>query len=91
MTIPRGLRSCNDLYSVRPMFATGKRAERGVPVPAATVLSAVRRDERGVVVVEYVLVLLLVGSAAGAALVLLGIALTRFFAAQEAWLGLPFP
>jgi hypothetical protein len=77
------------------MFATGKWAERGVRVPAAAVPSAPRhslhRDERGVVVVEYVLVLLLVCAGACGALVLLGIALAKFFAAQEAWLSLPFP
>src|SRR5688572_31472273 len=88
-TYPRRLRRCNDLYSVRPMFATGKRAERGVRVPGAPVQAALQpslhRDERGVVVVEYVLVLLLVCAGAGGALVLLGIALARFFAAQEAW------
>jgi hypothetical protein len=77
------------------MFATGKRAERGVralvePVPCP-VQPALHRDERGVVVVEYVLVLLLVCAGAGGALVLLGIALAKFFAAQEAWLSLPFP
>lgn len=90
MTNPRGLRHCNDLYSVPPMFATGKRAERGGSLPAASAPS-LRSDERGVVVVEYVMVLLLVCVAAGGALVLLGIALARFFGAQEAWLGLPFP
>jgi hypothetical protein len=76
------------------MFATGKRAERGVHALVEPEQSAVRPslhgDERGVVVVEYVLVLLLVCAGAGGALVLLGIALAKFFAAQEAWLSLPF-
>ena len=84
MTNLRGLRRCNDLYSVRAMFPPGKRAERGgSALPAASAPRALRRDERGVVVVEYVMVLLLVCVAAGGALVLLGIALARFFAAQD--------
>lgn len=97
MTNPRRLRGCDDLYSVPPMFATGKRAQyRGSSPAASSPCSwcspcSLRADERGVVVVEYVLVLLLVCAAAGGALVLLGLALARFFAAQEAWLGLPFP
>jgi hypothetical protein len=73
------------------MFATGKRAERGGWAPAAAMTSSLQQDERGVVVVEYVLVLLVVCGAAGSALVLLGLALAKFFAAQEAWLALPFP
>ena len=60
-------------------------------MPAASAPRALRRDERGVVVVEYVMVLMLVCVAEGGALVLLGIALARFFAAQDAWLSLPFP
>lgn len=73
------------------MFATGKRAERGEHLPAASTPTSLRSAERGVVVVEYVMVLLLVCVGAGGALVLLGIALAKFFGAQEAWLGLPFP
>ena len=73
------------------MFPTGKRAERGVVAPAPLVQSALQQDERGVVVVEYVMVLLVVCGAAGSALVLLGLGLAKFYAAQEAWLSLPFP
>lgn len=73
------------------MFATGKRAERGGLGPASLVQSSLQQDERGVVVVEYVMVLLVVCMAAGSALVLLGLGLAKFYGAQEAWLNLPFP
>ena len=73
------------------MFATGKLAERGAIAPTWALRSSRRRAQRGVVVVEYVMVLSLVCGIAGSAIVLLGLALARFFAAQEAWLSLPIP
>jgi Flp pilus assembly pilin Flp len=48
-------------------------------------------DERGAVMVEYVVVLVLVVTGASAVLVLLGVAMARFYAAQQAWLLLPLP
>jgi hypothetical protein len=40
---------------------------------------------------EYVVILLVVAGGCCAALVVLGIALARYYAAQQAWLLIPFP
>ena len=72
------------------MPTIGISAESGGVLPArlSACLSA---DTRGVVIIEYVVVLLLVSGLACSAILLLGVAMARFFASQEAWIGIPFP
>jgi len=48
-------------------------------------------DARGALMLEYVVILLLVAGGAGAAIVMIGIAMAKYFAAQQAWLLIPFP
>ena len=48
-------------------------------------------DSRGVVIVEYVVVLLLVSMLACGAILLLGMAMSKFYFSQEAWIGIPLP
>lgn len=48
-------------------------------------------DVRGVVIVEYVVVLLLVSMFACGALLLLGMAMSKFYFSQQAWIGIPLP
>jgi hypothetical protein len=48
-------------------------------------------DVRGVVIVEYVVVLLLVSMFACGAILLLGMAMSKFFFSQQAWIGIPLP
>jgi hypothetical protein len=84
------LRALPDLGSVRPMNAPGMLAEKAAfESPSAPPRLA--NDVRGAVMVEYVVVLLLVSTVACAAIVVLGMAMARFYMAQEAWLGIPFP
>jgi len=72
------------------MNALGVLAERAaIERPAAS--PALAQDVRGAVMLEYVVVLLLVSGVACAAIVLLGMAMARFYLAQEAWLSIPFP
>lgn len=49
------------------------------------------RDTRGATAVEYVVVLVLVSTGAALAIAIMGALLARYFAAQQAWLLLPFP
>jgi len=44
-----------------------------------------------VVIVEYVVVLLLVSMFACGAILLLGMAMSKFFFSQQAWIGIPLP
>ena len=48
-------------------------------------------DARGALMLEYVVILLLVAGGACAAIVMIGIAMAQYFAAQQAWLLIPFP
>jgi Flp pilus assembly pilin Flp len=48
-------------------------------------------DARGAVMAEYVVLLVLVAGGASATIVVLGIAMAKYFAAQQAWLLIPFP
>jgi hypothetical protein len=48
-------------------------------------------DVRGVVIVEYVVVLLLVSMLACSAILVLGMAMSKFFFSQQAWIGIPLP
>jgi len=48
-------------------------------------------DSRGVVIVEYVVVLLLVSMFACGAIMVLGMAMSKFYFSQEAWIGIPLP
>jgi hypothetical protein len=48
-------------------------------------------DARGVVIVEYVVVLLVVSMLACGAILVLGMAMSKFFFSQEAWIGIPLP
>jgi Flp pilus assembly pilin Flp len=48
-------------------------------------------DARGALMLEYVVILLLVAGGASAAIVMIGIAMAQYFAAQQAWLLIPFP
>ncbi|MEO8183212.1 MAG: hypothetical protein ABI895_30640 [Deltaproteobacteria bacterium] len=70
------------------MAATGTRAEAPVHGPSRAPLAS---DARGVVIIEYVVVLLLVSGLACGAIVLLGMAMTKFYWSQEAWIGIPLP
>jgi hypothetical protein len=73
------------------MTAAGARAEAPVHEPSGTSWCALRSDARGVVIVEYVVVLLLVSALACSAIVLLGMAISKFYMSQEAWIGIPLP
>jgi hypothetical protein len=86
-----GLRALADLGSLRPVSLPGARAGR--PACALTALPklALRSDVRGVVIVEYVVVLLLVSALACSAIVVLAMAMVKFYASQEAWIGIPLP
>ena len=48
-------------------------------------------DARGALMLEYVVILLVVAGGACAAIVMIGIAMAKYFAAQQAWLLIPFP
>lgn len=54
-------------------------------------LRRVSRDARGVVIVEYVVVLLVVSMLACGAILVLGMAMSKFYFSQEAWIGIPLP
>lgn len=58
---------------------------------AALSSRALSSDVRGVVIVEYVVVLLLVSMLACGAILLLGMAISKFYFSQEAWIGIPLP
>jgi len=49
------------------------------------------RDTRGATAVEYVVILVLVSTGAALVIASMGALLARYFAAQQAWLLLPFP
>jgi Flp pilus assembly pilin Flp len=84
------LRALPDLGSVRRMNAPGILAEKAAfESPSAPPQLA--KDVRGAIMVEYVVVLLLVSGVSCAAIVVLGMAMARFYMAQEAWLAIPFP
>ena len=80
-----------DLASLRPMSLTGAGA--GKPSSARTGYPslALWSDVRGVVIVEYVVVLLLVSALACSAIVVLAMAMVKFYGSQEAWIGIPLP
>jgi hypothetical protein len=59
--------------------------------PAAVSPADLSSDARGVVIVEYVVVLLLVSMFACGAILLLGMAISKFYFSQEAWIGIPLP
>jgi hypothetical protein len=84
------LRALPDLGSVRRMKALGMLAEKTV-LDRASAPTGLAQNVRGAVMLEYVVVLLLVSGLACSAIVVLGMAMTRFFMAQEAWLAIPFP
>jgi len=83
-------RALPDLGSVRPMKALGTLAEKTV-FTSASAPPGLAKDDRGAVMLEYVVVLLLVSGLACTAIVILGMAMARFYMAQEAWLAIPFP
>ena len=97
---PRRLRLVADLSSVRVMFAGARADIRGAGdprnwqgsdsggIPARRPLCS---DLRGVVIVEYVVVLLLVSMFACGARLVLGMAMSKFFFSQQAWIGIPLP
>ena len=89
------MRRVSDLGSVRGMFAGARAETRGPWDPRSWGGSPLRRglarDVRGVVIVEYVVVLLLVSGLACGAIVLLGMAMRKFYFSQEAWIGIPLP
>lgn len=53
--------------------------------------SSLHRDTRGATAVEYVVILVLVSTGAALVIASMGALLARYFAAQQAWLLLPFP
>jgi hypothetical protein len=87
----RPLHLLSDLCSVRCMSAAGTRAEAPVHEPFRASWRALSSDVRGVVIIEYVVVLLLVSGLACSAIVLLGMAMSKFYMSQEAWIGIPLP
>jgi len=87
----RPLHLLADLCSVRSMSAAGIRAEAPLHGTSRVSWGALASDLRGVVIVEYVVVLLLVSALACSAIVLLGMAMTKFYWSQEAWIGIPLP
>jgi len=62
------------------------RNDRGTPL-----CRRLSTDTRGVVIVEYVVVLLLVSMFACGAILLLGMAISKFYFSQQAWIGIPLP
>jgi Flp pilus assembly pilin Flp len=48
-------------------------------------------DTRGATAVEYVVILVLVSTGAALVIAIMGALVARYFAAQQAWLLLPFP
>ena len=84
------LRASPDLGSVRRMNALGVLAEKAT-LESPSVPRGLAKDVRGAIMLEYVVVLLLVSGVACAAIVLLGMAMARFYMSQEAWLAIPFP
>ena len=84
------LRALPGLGSVRRMKALGMQAEK-TDFVSASAPPGLAQHVRGAVTLEYVVVLLLVSGLACAAILVLGIALARFYMAQEAWLSIPFP
>jgi hypothetical protein len=87
----RPLHLLSDLCSVPAMSPAGARAEAPLHWASLAPWRALARDVRGVVIVEYVVVLLLVSGLACSAIVLLGMAISKFYMSQEAWIGLPLP
>ena len=91
------LRALPDLGSVRRMKALGMLARKTViesasaPPGLAKAPPGLAKNVRGAVMLEYVTVLLLVSGLACTAIVILGMAMARFYMAQEAWLGMPIP
>ncbi|HEU4581465.1 MAG TPA: hypothetical protein VFS67_24575 [Polyangiaceae bacterium] len=94
------MRLVADLSSVQLMLA-GARADiraalaprnhRGVDGGGTPLRRRASSDVRGVVVVEYVVVLLLVSMFACGAILVLGMAMSKFFFSQQAWIGIPLP
>ena len=84
------LRTPPDLGSVRRMNALGILAEKAT-FESPSVPRGLAQDVRGAIMLEYVVVLLMVSGVACAAIVLLGMAMARFYMSQEAWLAIPFP
>jgi len=84
------LRALPDLGSVRRMKALGMLARKTV-IESASAPPGLAKNVRGAVILEYVTVLLLVSGLACTAIVILGMAMARFYMAQEAWLGMPIP
>ena len=87
----RRLHLVADLCSVAAMSPAGARAEAPLPRAPRAPGRALARDLRGVVIVEYVVVLLVVSGLACGAIVLLGMAMSKFYMSQEAWIGIPLP
>ncbi len=52
---------------------------------------SLRHDDSGATAVEYTVILVLVSTGASLVIAALGALVARFFAAQQAWLLLPFP
>ena len=84
------LRALADLGSVRRMNGPGMLAEKAT-LESPSAAPGLARNVRGAVMLEYVVVLLLVSGLACTAIVILGMAMARFYMAQEAWLSIPFP
>jgi hypothetical protein len=79
-----------DLCSVRrSMMRAGRDVNIGEGAPSEC--TSLVQGTRGAVMLEYVVVLLLVAGSACATIVLMGIAMARFFDAQEAWISIPIP
>jgi hypothetical protein len=86
-----GLRLLADLGSLRPMSLPGARAGKPPSAYKGRPIVALSSDVRGVVIVEYVVVLLLVSALCCSAIVVLAMAMVKFYASQEAWIGIPLP
>jgi Flp pilus assembly pilin Flp len=52
---------------------------------------SLRQNDSGATAVEYVVILVLVSAGASLVIATLGALIARYFAAQQAWLLLPFP
>ena len=67
------------------------RNSRGSTSGESPLRGRLSSDARGVVIVEYVVVLLLVSMLACGAILVLGMAMSKFYFSQEAWIGIPLP
>jgi Flp pilus assembly pilin Flp len=80
---PKGATAANALHRLREAGTFAPKAGKGMKKLIA--------DARGAVMAEYVVLLVLVAGGASATIVVIGMAMSRYFAAQQAWLLIPFP